>query len=88
MSFSVDRLYKTNNTINRVTYWKGMAAEFIKYFLGCDMWWCQKLKSCKCKYGHFSLKNVRTLVPWQTVHANLIGPYSLIAPKEIQPDSR
>lgn len=32
------------------------------------------------------LKNVGTLVPWQTVHTNLIGPYSLAAKTILQTD--
>ena len=46
---------------------------------------CQKFKSRKRKYGHIPPKNVGTLPPWDTVHVDLIGPYSITA-KQYQPD--
>ena len=46
---------------------------------------CQKFKSRKRKYGHIPPKNVGTLTPWDTVHVDIIGPYSIMA-KQDQPD--
>ena len=75
-----DRLYKT---INRVAYWKGMANQ-------CNILCkrypdCQLHKQCRIKYGHLPPKNVGDLIPWDTVHVDLIGPYSLTA-QQFQPD--
>ena len=38
---------------------------------------CQKYKPKRTKYGHVPPKNVGTLVPWDTVHTDLIGPYTV-----------
>ena len=46
---------------------------------------CQKHKPRRNKYGHLPPKNVGDLIPWDTVHVDLIGPYSLTA-KQFQPD--
>lgn len=76
-----DRLYKT---IAKVCYWKGMASQCNSFCRRCPE--CQKLKKRKTKYGHVPPKNVGTLTPWETVHVDLVGPYSLTA-KQFQPDS-
>ena len=75
-----DRLYKT---INRVAYWKGMASQITTYSNRCDT--CQRHKKRKRKYGKLPPKNVGDLIPWQTVHVDLIGPYSITA-EQLQPD--
>ena len=75
-----DRLYKT---IAKVCYWKGMASQCATFCRKCSD--CQKFKSRKRKYGHVPPKNVGTLIPWDTVHVDLIGPYSLTT-KQYQPD--
>ena len=46
---------------------------------------CQKHKTRSRKYGHLPSKVIGDLVPWNTVHTDLIGPYSLTA-KQYQPD--
>ena len=46
---------------------------------------CQKHKPRKTKYGKVPPKNVGTLQPWDTVHTDLIGPYS-ITTQQFQPD--
>ena len=46
---------------------------------------CQKCKKIKIKYGHLPPKNVGTLTPWETVHIDLVGPYSLTE-KQYHPD--
>ena len=38
----------------------------------------------KRKYGKLPAKTIKELVPWRTVHVDLIGPYSITA-KQIQP---
>ena len=43
------------------------------------------IKKCKRKYGKLPPKNVGDLIPWQTVHVDLIGPYSITA-EQLQPD--
>ena len=75
-----DRLYKT---LNRVCYWKGMASQATSFCRRCPE--CQKHKPRKRKYGHLPPRNVGPLIPWNTVHTDLIGPYSLTA-KQFQPD--
>ena len=54
-----------------------------KYCKRCNI--CQKGKKRKRKYGHLPPKQVEQLEPWDTVHVDLIGPYSLSA-KQQQPD--
>lgn len=75
-----DRLYKT---LNRVCYFKGMASQCTSFCQKCNE--CQKYKTRKRKYGQLPPKNVGDLKPWNTVHVDLIGPYSLLAQQE-QPD--
>ena len=67
-----ERLYKT---LNKVCYWKGMASQCITFCKKCPE--CQKHKPRRTKYGHVPPKNVGTLVPWDTVHTDLIGPYTV-----------
>ena len=67
-----ERLYKT---LNKVCYWKGMASQCIAFCRKCPE--CQKHKPRRTKYGHVPPKNVGTLVPWDTVHTDLIGPYTV-----------
>ena len=75
-----ERLYKT---INRVAYWKGMTSQAESFCKKCKD--CQFTKPRRRKYGHVPPKNVGKLVPWQTVHVDLIGPYS-ISSKQQQTD--
>ena len=75
-----ERLYKT---LNRVCYWKGMANQCTLFCRRCSD--CQKHKPRKRKYGQLPPRNVGRLVPWETVHTDLIGPYSLTT-KQYQPD--
>ena len=75
-----ERLYKT---INRVAYWKGMTSQAENFCKKCKD--CQFTKPQRRKYGHVPPKNVGKLVPWQTVHVDLIGPYS-ISTKQQQTD--
>ena len=75
-----ERLYKT---LSKVCYWKGMANQCNKFCRKCSD--CQKHKPRKRKYGHVPPKNVGELVPWDTVHTDLIGPYAIRA-NQFQPD--
>ena len=74
-----ERLYKTLATI---CYWKGISTQCNTYCRRCHV--CQKFKSQKRKYGHLPPRNVEPQVPWNTVHVDLVGPYSLMA-KQSQP---
>ena len=67
-----ERLYKT---LEKVCYWKGMVAQCIQLCKRCPE--CQKHKPRKVKYGHLPPMNIGNLSPWDTVHVDLIGPYSL-----------
>ena len=75
-----DRLY---NTLKSVCFWDGMKNQIRNFSKRCEV--CQKGKKRKRKYGHLPPKNVGELTPWDTVHVDLIGPYSLSA-KQQQPD--
>ena len=74
-----ERLYKT---LNKVCYWKGMYPQVIQHCKKCTI--CQHHKPRKIKYGKLPAKIVDPLIPWNTVHTDLIGPYSLTA-KQYQP---
>ena len=37
---------------------------------------CQQFKNIKTLYGHLPHKNIAELKPWDSVHVDLIGPYS------------
>ena len=73
-----DRLY---NTMKGVCYWKGMKTQIRDFCKRCSV--CQRGKKRKRKYGHLPPKNVDDLVPWETVHVDLIGPYSLTAKQQL-----
>ena len=36
---------------------------------------CKQLKNRKTLYGHVSPKNIAELKLWESVHADMIGPY-------------
>ena len=75
-----DRLY---HTLAKICYWKGIASQRGSFCRHCPD--CQKFKSRKRKYGHVPPRNFGDLVPWETVHVDLVGPYSLKT-KQFQPD--
>ena len=75
-----ERLYKT---LDRVCYWKGMVAQSIDFCKKCPE--CQKHKPRKRKYGHVPPMNIGDLKPWDTVHTDLVGPYS-VTTQQYQPD--
>ena len=69
------------NTIKQICYWKGLSNQAKKLVKTCKT--CQQHKR-KRKYGHVPAKTIKDLMPWRTVHADLIGPYSITA-KQTQP---
>ena len=73
-----DRL---GNTIRQTCYWKGLSNQAKQHVKTCKV--CQQHKK-KRKYGLLPAKKIEELVPWETVHIDLIGPYSVTA-KQIQP---
>jgi hypothetical protein len=73
-----DRL---GNTIKETCYWKGLSNQAKQHVRTCKV--CQQYKN-KRKYGHVPAKTIEDLVPWRTVHIDLIGPYTITA-KQIQP---
>ncbi|GFH49966.1 hypothetical protein CTEN210_06442 [Chaetoceros tenuissimus] len=73
-----DRL---GNTIKETCYWKGLSNQAKDFVKTCDV--CQQYKK-KRRYGIIPAKTIKELVPWRTVHVDLIGPYSVTA-KQIQP---
>jgi hypothetical protein len=73
-----DRL---GNTIKETCYWKGLSNQAKQYVRTCKV--CQQYKN-KRKYGHVPAKTIEDLVPWRTVHIDLIGPYTITV-KQTQP---
>lgn len=74
-----DRL---GNTIKETCYWKGLLNQAKQHVKTCKV--CQQYKP-KRKYGHVPAKTIEDLVPWRTVHIDLIGPYTITA-KQMQPE--
>ena len=72
-----DRL---GNTIKQNCYWKGLSHQAKDYVKTCQV--CQQYKR-KRKYGHVPAKIIQDLVPWRTVHIDLIGPYSITAKQSV-----
>ena len=52
----------------------GIQYQCEQYCKRCSI--CQKFKKKKTKYGHVPPKEVGDLKPWDTVHIDLIGPYT------------
>ena len=64
------------NTIKQNCYWKGLSNQAKQFVKTCKI--CQQYKK-KRKYGHVPAKTIQDLIPWKTVHIDLIGPYSITA---------
>ena len=75
-----ERLYKT---LQQVCFWNGMKNQATEFCKKCEV--CQAHKPRKVRYGHLPPKNVGQLIPWKTVHVDLVGPYSINA-QQFQPD--
>ena len=69
------------NTIKQNCYWKGLSNQAKQFVKTCKI--CQQYKK-KQKYGHVPAKTIEDLIPWRTVHIDLIGPYSITV-KQTQP---
>ena len=69
------------NTVKQICYWNGLSSQAKKLVKTCKI--CQQYKR-KRKYGHVPAKTIEDLVPWRTMHTDLIGPYSITA-KQTQP---
>ena len=65
------------NTLSSVCYGKGMTSQAKSFCKKCGS--CQKYKKRRFKYGKLPAKNTPQLVPWETVHVDLIGPYNKTA---------
>ena len=61
-------------TIQDVYYWEGLVMQAELFAKTCKI--CQQFKNRKTLYGHLPPKNIAELKPWDTVHVDLIGPYS------------
>ena len=77
----VSRLSKT---IREVCYLKGLITQ-VKLFSKTYKI-CQQFKRIKTLYRHLPLKNIAELKPWDTVHVDLIGPYSKLM-RQHHPDN-
>ena len=67
-------------TLSQVCYWEGMYYQCEQYCKRCKV--CQVNKRKSTKYGHLPPKEVEELIPWHTVHVDLIGPYTVTAMQE------
>ncbi len=61
--------------VNAAMYWKGMRTT-IRSLLTKSCKSCQVDKRRSQKYGHLPPKTVYT-IPWECLHVDLIGPYTL-----------
>ena len=68
------------NTLLQVCYWKGLTNQAKEFVKKCTI--CQKHKKRR-KYGHLPPKSVKDLTPWETVHIDLVGPYTLTAKQSV-----
>ena len=60
--------------IQWVCYWKGPATQSELFAKTCKT--CQQFKKRKTLYGNFPPKNIKELKPLDSVHVDLIVPYS------------
>jgi hypothetical protein len=67
-----DRL---GNTIAACCYWRGLMNDAKKHVKRCKT--CNEFKLKKRKYGHLPPKIMEELKRWDTVHVDLIGPYTV-----------
>ena len=67
---------RMEGTIGSIMYWHGMSQQIRKMCKTCPR--CQKAKARKRKYGHVPPKEA-VILPWQTLHCDLIGPVELRA---------
>ena len=65
---------RMEGTIGAVMYWHGMSAQIRRLCKTCPR--CQKGKARKRKYGQLPPKDA-IVVPWQTLHCDLIGPTTI-----------
>ena len=77
-----DRL---GNTIGRCCYWRGLMNDAKKHVKRCKT--CNVFKPNHKKYGKMPPKIMEELKPWDTVHVDLIGPYSVLMKQQL-PDGR
>jgi len=63
------------NTLLQTCYWKGLTNQAKKFCKVCDT--CQRFKKRRSRYGYLPPKNIGDLKPWNTVHIDLIGPYTV-----------
>ena len=62
-------------TLKQVCNWKGITNQSRQLARVCEI--CQKFKRRTTRYGHLPPKIIAELKPWDTVHIDLIGPYSV-----------
>lgn len=70
-------MQRTELTIAQHYYWKGMRTMIMSMCKKCSL--CQLTKAnTSAKYGKIPPKKLRDeLLPWHTVHIDLIGPYNI-----------
>ena len=68
------------STLATICYWSGMTYQAEQICKTCKT--CQSFKKRQRKHGHLPPKEVGDLVPWEKVHIDLVGPYSIKAKQE------
>ena len=65
---------RLEKTIQEACYWKGLVTQAELFAKACKI--LQKFKKRKSLYGNLPSKNIAKLKMWDSVHVDLIGPYS------------
>lgn len=65
---------RLGNTIGTIAYWHGLKYQAKQVSKLCIT--CQSFKKRRTKYGQVPAKVVTDVTPWNTVHIDLIGPYT------------
>ena len=56
--------------------WRGMDSDILKYVRACPV--CQKCKKTAVRpVGHLPLRSQRSVVPFERVHVDLVGPWNI-----------
>jgi hypothetical protein len=72
-------------TIGTIAYWQGLINQAKQKSKLCKT--CQSFKKRRKKYGQVPPKVLTEVIPWKTIHVDLLGPYSRTI-KQKQPDGK
>ena len=65
---------RLGNTICTIAYWQGLYNQAKTHAKRCTT--CQSFKKRRRNYGQVPPKVVTEIIPWKTIHVDLLGPYS------------